>query len=684
MQIVKRDGTKQDFDVTKIENAIRKAADATQTRVDAIYVAQKVKLHIQDGFSVEQIQDIVESELMESGHYETAKAYILYRRQRTEARDNAAFMSGLTEIVNGYLGGADWRVNENANSSFSLSGLNGYLAGSVTARYWLNNIYPENIAQAHKDGDLHLHDLSQLSDYCAGWDLHQLLRIGFGGVKGKTQSKPAKHLSTALGQIVNFVYTISGEIAGAVAFSSFDTLLAPFVRHDNLSYEQVKQLMQEFIFNMNIPTRQGFQNPFSNLTFDLVPSVNYRDQAVIVGGKAQDTTYGEYQAEMDMINRAFCEAMLEGDSTGAVFTFPIPTYNITRDFDWNNDNLETLWKMTAKYGIPYFSNYVNSELKPEDATSMCCRLRVDRTEIQKRSGGLFASVPMTGSIAVVTLNLPRLGYVSKDRDEFYDKLSALMDLARDSLEIKRKTLERLTENGLYPYCAYYLKDVKARNGSYWSNHFSTIGLVGMHECCVNLLGVGIETQEGQEFAQEVLKAMRNRVLQYQKETGNLYNLEATPAEGTSYRLAKIDAAKYPYSYTSGNDAPYYTNSTQLPVNYTDDMFEMLEHQEPLQTLYTGGTVAHLFLGEQIDDWRQARQLIKLITSIYKIPYLSLTPTFSVCETHGYLSGKQETCPYCGAQCQVYSRVVGYLAPVSSWNIGKKEEMKDRKTYAYRN
>lgn len=570
-------------------------------------------------------------------------------------------------LVDAYLKQLDWKVNENSNMSYSIQGLNNYIASEISKQYWLNRIYPENIKNAHINGDIHIHDLNIISVYCVGWDLKDLLSEGFTGVKGKVESAPAKHFRTALGQIVNFMYTMQGEAAGAQAFSNFDTLLAPFIRYDNLDYKQVKQAIQEFVFNMNVPTRVGFQTPFTNITMDLnVPSY-YAEQSVIIGGELQEATYKEFQKEMDMLNKAFFEVMMDGDNSGRVFTFPIPTYNITKDFDWDNENIKGLWEMAAKYGIPYFSNFINSDMSPEDARSMCCRLRIDNRELEYRGGGLFGSNPLTGSIGVVTINLPKIAEVSKTKVEFLERLAQKMELAKDSLEIKRKLLEDLTDKDLYPYTKFYLRDIKARFGVYWKNHFSTIGLIGMNEACLNLFGENIGSLQGKQFALEVMDYMRAKIVKFQKETGNNYNLEATPGEGTSYRLAKLDKDKY----------PYYTNSTQLPVNYTDDIFEVLDHQDDLQTKYTGGTVVHIYAGERIQSIETMKNLVKKICNNYHLPYFTFSPTFSTCPNHGYVAGEHYTCPECGASCEVYSRVVGYIRPVQQWNKGKKQEFLDR-------
>ena len=573
-------------------------------------------------------------------------------------------------LVDNYLKQLDWKVNENSNMSYSIQGLNNYIASEISKQYWLNKIYPAHIKNAHVNGDIHIHDLNIISVYCVGWDLKDLLTEGFTGVKGKVESAPAKHFRTALGQIVNFMYTMQGEAAGAQAFSNFDTLLAPFIRYDNLTYEQVKQAMQEFIFNMNVPTRVGFQTPFTNITMDLTVPSYYAEQPVIIGGELMEATYKEFQPEMDMLNKAFFEIMMKGDNSGRVFTFPIPTYNITKDFDWDNKNINGLWEMAAKYGIPYFSNFINSDMSPEDARSMCCRLRIDNRELEYRGGGLFGSNPLTGSVGVVTLNLPKIGANVKTKGEFFEQLSAKMEIAKESLEIKRKLLEDLTDKDLYPYTKFYLRDIKARFGVYWKNHFSTIGLIGMNEACLNLLKEDIGTQSGKQFAIEVMDFMRAKIVEFQKETGNNYNLEATPGEGTSYRLAKLDKERY----------PYYTNSTQLPVNYSDDIFEVLDHQDDLQTKYTGGTVVHIYAGERIQNTETMKNLVKKICNNYRLPYFTFSPTFSTCPNHGYISGEHYTCPECGECCEVYSRVVGYIRPVNQWNKGKKKEFSDRKTF----
>jgi ribonucleoside-triphosphate reductase len=655
-RVVKRDGKIVDFDRKRIENAIYAAAKSVENGTgrqwaEALSWAVVGLLDQRFGDNghmphVEEIQDIVEEVLVKSGSTQVAKAYILYRQRRAETRAAQRMLLDADKLVEDYLERNDWRVNENSNMNYSLQGLNFYLASSIAARYWLHKIYPTEVQRAHIEGDLHLHDLGMLSVYCCGWDLQDLLMRGFGGVPAKIESKPPKHLRTALGQLVNFFYTMQGEAAGAVAVSNFDTLLAPFIRYDGLDYGQIKQAVQEFVFNINVPTRVGFQTPFTNLTMDLTPSPALREQPVVIGGEMQSATYGEFQQEMDLLNRAFAEVMLEGDAKGRVFTFPIPTYNVTADFDWQNPTLETVWAMTARYGIPYFANFINSDMDPEDARSMCCRLRLDNRELRKRLGGLFAAAPLTGSVGVVTINMARLGYTSRDEGEFREQLDELMEIGRSSLEIKRTILESLTERGLYPYSHHFLQSVKQRTGRYWSNHFSTIGLIGMNEAARNLLGVGIAHPEGQAFAVRTLEHMREVLGGFQAETGHLYNLEATPAEGASFRLARADRERFSDIITGGKpQAPYYTNSTHLPVSFSDDLFEVLEHQDELQTLYTGGTVLHIFLGEQVDDWRQARKLVRTVAENFHLPYFTLTPTFSICPVHGYISGEHPFCPY---------------------------------------
>jgi ribonucleoside-triphosphate reductase len=690
----KRDGKLELFDQERITNAIWKAAKAVggKDREQAKRVSDQVLAELRSRFgedgcpTVEEIQDLVEKQLIENGHAQTAKAYILYRKQHHDMRELAALLSS-ADLVDQYLEIEDWRVKENSNMSYSLQGLNNYLSSTVIAKYWISRIYPSNIAEAHFSGDMHIHDLGVLGPYCVGWDVSDLLLSGFGGVSGKIESKPAKHFRTALGQIVNFFYTLQGEAAGAQAFSNFDTYLAPFIRYDNLSQKDVEQSLQEFFFNMNVPTRVGFQTPFTNLTLDLTVPAFMKDEAVLFNGRVTQDTYGDMTKEMEMFNLAFAEVMRQGDSKGRVFTFPIPTYNVTKDFAWDSPVAKAVFEVTAKYGVPYFSNFVNSDLHPEDVRSMCCRLRIDNRELRKRGGGFFGANPLTGSIGVVTLNMPRIGYLSKDEDEFFQRLEGVMETAKTSLEIKRKVLESFTESGLYPYSRRYLRNVKEGYGKYWKNHFSTIGLVGINEAIVNLLGVNIATRDGQDFAVKLLTFMRERLLDFQEETGSIYNLEATPAEGTSYRLARIDKRKYPeiavanqHQVVANHAEPFYTNSSQLPVDYEGDLFEALQHQERLQTLYTGGTVFHIFLGERLHSWEAAAELIRKVSWSSRLPYFTLTPTFSICPNHGYTSGEHKQCPVCGAQCEVYSRVVGYLRPVDQWNDGKQAEFTIRKTF----
>ncbi len=698
--IIKRDGSAVPFEQKKITSAIAKAGAAVHEfdegeaqKLSDDVVAAALKKCEASTLRVEEIQDIVEQVLMRSRHKKTAKAYILYRAQHAEMR--AFVTSANLGLIDSYLDKLDWQVKENSNMGYSLQGLNNYIFSEVSKTYWLNKIYPREIREANEQGDMHLHDLGTLSIYCVGWDLMDLLIEGFRGVSDKIESAPAKHFRTILGQVVNFMYTLQGEAAGAIAFSNFDTLLAPFIRYDGLSQEEVKQSLQEFIFNMNVPTRVGFQTPFSNITLDLTPSPNFNKLPVIIGGKPQKEMYGDFQREMDMLNQALFEVMAAGDAAGRVFTFPIPTVNVTKDFDWENPNLKGLWEITAKYGIPYFSNFVNSDMKPEDTRSMCCRLRLDLEELDRRGGGLFGANALTGSVGVVTLNLPRLGYVAHKfslgsveagQKEFFRLLAEKMDIARESLEIKRKILERFTDANLYPYTKFYLRKIKEAYGQYWKNHFSTIGLVGMNEAVVNLLGTDIGTTEGREFAGKVLDFMRKRLVGYQVETGNLYNLEATPAEGTAYRLALKDKKMFP-DIIVANEAevargaqPFYTNSSHLPVNYTDDIVEALDIQDSLQTKYTGGTVMHLFLGERIADPSAVPALVRKICQKYHLPYFTLTPTFSVCGQHGYIAGEKQNCPSCQTPCEVYSRVVGYLRPVSQWNAGKQAEYGQREMY----
>ncbi|SDD79599.1 ribonucleoside-triphosphate reductase class III catalytic subunit [Desulfuromonas thiophila] len=655
--IRKRDGRLVPFEQSKITAAIQKAVRAVggQDMAKAEQIARQVVGILEVIYkgsrvpTVENVQDLVEKQLIESGHARTAKAYILYRQQHEQLRATRTFMQQSIEAIDSYLTQEDWRVKENANMGYSLQGLNNHIAANITSNYWLNKIYPQAVSDAHRQGDFHLHDLGMLSVYCCGWDLKDLLLKGFTGAYGKVQSGPACHFRTALGQVVNFFYTLQGEAAGAQAFASFDTLLAPFIRFDGLGYNEVKQAMQEFIFNMNVPTRVGFQTPFTNITLDLRVPRTMAHEAVIVGGRLQDAVYGDFQAEMDLFNRAFCEVMMAGDASGRIFTFPIPTYNITADLDWDSERLRAVWEMTAKYGTPYFSNFINSDMDPEDARSMCCRLRLDNRELRRRGGGLFGSNPLTGSVGVVTLNLPRAAYLAGSREAFWQRLAELMQLASDSLEIKRKQLERFTEEGLYPYSRHYLADIRQQRGRYWDNHFSTIGLIGMHEAALNLLGCGIDSPAGRELAQQTLEFMRQRLEAFQEQTGHLYNLEATPAEGTSFRLARGDRDQFPDIRTSGTSEPYYTNSTQLPVGVTDDIFQALQHQDGLQTRYTGGTVFHGFLGERLEDWRSARLLVRRIAENFHLPYFTISPTFTICPVHGYIAGEHFTCPHGAAE-----------------------------------
>ncbi|MEM4134518.1 MAG: ribonucleoside triphosphate reductase [Candidatus Micrarchaeia archaeon] len=686
-QIEKRDGRIVPFDAQKIVNAIAKAGKATGEFDEKVAkrLAGRVLAVLEDLNGdgtyiphVEEVQDIVEEILLRSQYKKTAKAYIIYRDQHAKMREIAT-QSGI-ELVDAYLSKADWRVNENANVHFSLQGLNNYISSEISKSYWLNKIYPPEIREAYKNGAMHIHDLNLLSAYCVGWDLQDLLRTGFRGLKGRVESNPPKHFRVALMQAVNFLYTLQNETAGASAFSNFDTLLAPFIAYDNLTYKQVKQCMQEFLFNINVPTRTAGQVPFTNITLDITVPPHLKDQAVIIGGIPQDRTYGEFQEYMDMFNQALFECMMEGDASGRVFSFPIPTVNITKEFDWHRPVVKQMLELTAKYGTFYFANFINSDMKPEDTYSMCCRLMLDKKELQRKGGGLFGANAQTGSIGVVTINLPRIGYLSTSEKDYFERLEALMNLAKNSLEIKRKVIERFTETGLYPYAKFYLRSVKEKTGKYWSNHFSTIGIIGMNESIANAKWLGepgIWTKGGKEFALKVLDFMREKLIQYQEETGNLYNLEATPAEGTSYRFAKIDKQHFPDIITQGNEEPYYTNSTWLPVGFTESIHYILDHQDELQSKYTGGTVQHIFLGESPDPEKLGNFIMSVFTK-YRLPYISITPTFSVCEKHGYIEGEHSVCPKCGAECEIYSRVVGYLRPVNYWNNGKKEEFKDRK------
>lgn len=689
--IYKRDDTLVVFDPIKIENAIAKAGAATgqfdraiasDLTADVLHLAQK-------NFSkatptVEHIQDIVEKVLMTSPFKDAAKAYILYREQHAKNREIS--QKARIDLINEYLGQSDWKTKENSNRGFSCQGINNYVAGESCETYWLNKIYTPDVRNLHNQGTIHIHDLSSLAGYCIGWDLLDLLVSGFQGAPGKVQSGPAKHLSSILGQMVNFFYTLQGEAAGAQAFSNFDTLVAPFIYYDNLSYDQVKQAMQEFVFNLNVPTRVGFQSPFTNLTFDIKPPSSLAGQPVIIGGRLRDKTYGQFQREMNMLNKAFAEVMSEGDAAGRPFTFPIPTYNITNDFDWDSPHLEPLWKTVAKYGIPYFGNFINSSQSPEDVRSMCCRLRLDKQQLESRGGGLFAADPLTGSVGVITVNMPRIGFRAESENEFFEILDSTLQVSKTSLETKRSVLEDLTNEGLYPYSKFYLRGIKESTGNYWHNHFSTIGLVGMNEACLNLFGCDIGTSKGTAFAGKVLDHICERLHSFHQETGNLYNLEATPAEGACCRLAKLDQKRCPGIICANNEdvangvSPFYTNSTQLPVNYTDDIFHALDLQDNLQVKYTGGTVFHVFLGEASPDINSLKAFVRKVCEKYRLPYFTITPTYSVCPQHGYINGRQSLCPECKKPTEVYSRVVGYLRPVNQWNEGKQAEFELRSTF----
>lgn len=651
--VVKRSGEIAPYDRKKIENAIGKAIQAVEkninpTKAESLtdLVEEKIRLQMAGNRAhsipaIEEIQDIVESVLIENKEVEIAKAYILYRARHEAVRDTKNLMLDINKTMDGYLAQSDWRVNENANVNFSLGGLILHNSGTITANYWLNNIYSKEIADAHKHASFHIHDLSMFSGYCAGWSLRQLIQEGLGGVTDKITSKPAKHLSTLVNQIVNFLGILQNEWAGAQAFSSFDTYLAPFVKADKLTEVQVRQCIQSYVYGVNTPSRWGSQAPFTNITLDWTCPEDLKNKKAIVGGKEQDFTYGDCQEEMNIINRQFIKIMLEGDAEGRGFGYPIPTYNITKDFDWDSENAKLLFEMTSQYGTPYFQNFINSDLDPSDVRSMCCRLRLDKRELRKRGGGLFGSDEFTGSLGVVTINLPQIGYLAKTQEEFFKRLDYLMDLAKESLCIKRKVIQKLYDGGLFPYTKRYLKTL--------NNHFNTIGLCGMNECCLNFLGCDITTQKGKQFAEEVLTHMRQRMSDYQEKTGELFNLEATPAESTSYRLARHDKEQYPDIITSGTADPYYTNSSQLPVDYTTDIFEALDHQESLQTKYTGGTVFHTFVGEQIKDWKNCQNLVRTVFTNYKIPYLTISPVYSICPIHGYLSGEHFECPKCKAE-----------------------------------
>ena len=684
-QVVKRDGKTVSFDIVKISAAIKKAFDSIEKPYDdnvidfiSLKVTADFASKVNDGkIAVEEIQDSVEKVLGEAGYGDVAKSYILYRRNREKIRNMKSTVLDYKKIVDDYLKLNDWRVKENSTVSYSIGGLILSNSGAITANYWLSEVYDDEIAKAHRNCDIHIHDLSMLSGYCAGWSIKQLIQEGLGGVVGKITSAPAKHLSTLCNQMVNFLGIMQNEWAGAQAFSSFDTYLAPFVKVDNLSYDEVKQCIQSFVYGVNTPSRWGTQAPFTNVTLDWVIPQDLRNVPALVGGKDMSFTYGECQKEADMVNKAFIEIMIEGDAEGRGFQYPIPTYSITKDFDWSeNENNKLLFEMTAKYGTPYFSNYINSDMEPSDVRSMCCRLRLDLRELRKKSGGFFGSGESTGSVGVVTVNLPRIAYQSKDKEDFYKRLDHIMDLSARSLKVKRTVITRLLDEGLYPYTKRYL-------GSF-DNHFSTIGLVGMNEACLNAswLGVNLGDKRAQDFAVEVLNHMRTRLSDYQEKYGDLYNLEATPAESTSYRLAKHDVEQFPDIITASSDenAPYYTNSSHLPVGYTDDIFQALDIQDRLQTLYTSGTVFHAFLGEKMPDWRSAMKLVRTVAENYELPYYTLSPTYSVCADHGYIAGEVYQCPHCGKPTEVYSRITGYYRPVQNWNVGKAEEFKERKTY----
>jgi len=679
-EVRKRNGHIVRFEQEKITKAIFNAAKAVggnnielaKELSEEVTAEIKRRYHSKTIPAIEEIQDIVEKVLIKRGHFKTAKAYILYREQHKRIRDTKALLLDIEKTMDGYLKQSDWRVNENSNVNYSLGGLILHNSGAITANYWLNNIYDREIADAHKNGDFHIHDLSMFSGYCAGWSLRQLITDGLGGVENKINSKPAKHLSTLISQMINFLGTMQNEWAGAQAFSSFDTYLAPFVRADDLSFKEVKQQIQSFIFSVNTPSRWGSQAPFTNITLDWVVPNDLRNKPAIVGGKSLATTYGDYQKEMDMINKAFLEVVMAGDANGRGFPYPIPTYNITKDFVWDSENANLLFEMAAKYGTPYFQNFINSDLDPKDVRSMCCRLQLDKRELKKRGGGLFGADEFTGSIGVVTINMARIGYLSKSRKEYMERLEKLMNIAKESLVTKRKLINRLINNGLFPYTKRYLKHL--------NNHFSTIGINGMNESCLNFLDKDITDAESMQFTKEILTFMRNKLKDFQEETGDLFNLEATPAEGTSYRLAKIDKEKFPEIITSGKDNPFYTNSTQLPVDFSDDIFTSLDLQDNIQTQYTGGTVFHGFIGERISA-DSCKNLVKKIACNYHLPYFTITPTFSICPNHGYLKGEQFSCPECGTEAEVYTRIVGYYRPVKNWNKGKKSEYYQRKEFS---
>jgi ribonucleoside-triphosphate reductase len=699
-KVIKRDGRVASFKQERITQAILNAMKSVgKGNLDeAKKISDRVVEHIDKEFfkkdktpSVENIQDIVEKELMLGKHTEVAKSYILYRDLHNRMR-NVHNLMDIGNWINSYLSKKNWKVHSDSEIDYHLQGMYKKLVEAVSEKYWMNEIYSGEMRDLHFNKDFHIHKSSTLSAYCVGWDLEDLLLEGFRGVSANVESKPAKHFSSALGQLVNFLYTLTNEAPdGAVAVSSIDTYLAPFISYDNLTYDQVKQHLQEFIYNMNVPTKSGGQVVFSNITLDLECPTYMKNQPVIIGGKPEEKTYGEFKKEIDMFNKALTEIYIEGDSKGRAFTWPIPTYNIKKGFDWDNENLQGLWEMTAKYGIPYFSNFVNSDMSPDDARSMCCRLRIDNRELHKRGGGFFGAKPLTGSIGYVTINMPRLGYLNKgDKDSFFERLNYLMEVADESLNLRRNLIEDLTEKGLYPYSKFYLRDVRKKSGKFWSNHFNTIGLIGMNEACLNFMGQSIATKEGLEFSKEVLDFMNSKLVEFQKDGEELYNLEASPAEGSSYAIAKKDKELYPDIIVANEEEfkkgaePFYTNSTHLPVNYTDDIFEALDLQDDLQTKYTGGTVFHGFIGELKADWKSVRDLVKKISENYKLPYFTITPTFSICPSHGYLAGEYKKCPKCEKECEVYSRVVGKIAPLSRWNEGKKSEFDKRETYIVTN
>jgi ribonucleoside-triphosphate reductase (formate) len=680
IQVVARDGLLHDYDYKRIESAVSRAFVATGIPDDkglseriAIEVTGQIMTNRKQQTEIEEIQDRVEARLVHHQLYEVAKSYMLYRARHEQIRSLQPVMLDISQTMDGYLGRSDWRVNENANVNYSLGGLILHNSGALTANYWLRHVYSPDVARAHEQADMHIHDLSMFSGYCAGWSLRQLISEGLGGVPDKISSAPARHLNTLVQQMVNFLGVMQNEWAGAQAFSSFDTYLAPFVKTDALDYTQVRQSIQSFVFGVNTPSRWGSQAPFTNITLDWVVPGDLKCKPAIVGGAEQPFTYGDCRTEMDMINRAFIEVMLDGDADGRGFQYPIPTYNITRDFDWDHENAGRLFAMTAKYGTPYFQNFINSDLDPGDVRSMCCRLQLDKRELRKRGGGLFGSDEFTGSIGVVTINLARIGHLSQNETEFFARLNRLMDLAAESLTTKRRVVNQLMESGLFPYTRRYL--------GHLNNHFSTIGIVGMNEALLNLTGRNMTDPEGRTFAAGVLDHMRDRLAEYQEQTGDLFNLEATPAESTSYRLARHDRQHYPDIITSGEEEPYYTNSTHLPVGFSHDIFDALDMQDDLQTRYTGGTVFHGFIGEAIEDWRACASLVRIIAENYHLPYFTITPTFSICPDHGYLSGEHKRCPYCGGETEIYTRIVGYYRALKNWNKGKRSEYQQRLTYA---